>query len=333
MSGVSQTRTRRLDQPAPHANLALRHQPFVKIPSLTSPYSPPGPLKSLSLEPQFIIMTFLRLIPYQPPDYHQGRLEKSPSSASSPQDSNWYPDATTAIEARHFSITEWLANNESAMGRPVPTTITTTNTPISTPSSLSPASAALTTPNSNPQRIKDSPGSILPPRLEAAIRAAREAETLHAYDVGVCAALESMSEYWTRRSRRRHVSSSEKRIFSREAQRLADLVVNAEQEAMASNERLLRKQGIERAERGVLSRGWGRWKEVKEGGDVGQEGHELGVENDVVRLTESIGNLKLGTPSQVGMVAEKVEKLRGAAVVKEEEKGSESSGDENLRTS
>ncbi|KAK3349569.1 hypothetical protein B0T25DRAFT_246115 [Lasiosphaeria hispida] len=275
-------------------------------------------------------MTFLRLIPYQPPEHHPGRPKRSPPSSSSPQDSNWYPATAAAVDARHFSITEWLANNDRAMGRPARTTTTTTaaTTPLSTPSPLSPASATLTTPNSNPQPItKDGPGNILPPRLEAAIRAAREAETLHAYDVGVCAALQSMSEYWARRSGRQHVSSGEKRIFLREARRLADLVGDAEQEAAASNERLVRKQGVERAERGVVSTGWGRWKGD---GDARREGHGLDVENDVVRLTESIGNLRLETPLQAGVVLEKVEKLKGVVVVKEDEKGSESSGDEDI---
>ncbi|KAK1836775.1 hypothetical protein QBC39DRAFT_429803, partial [Podospora conica] len=63
----------------------------------------------------------------------------------------------------------------------------------------------------DPQR----PG--LPPAVD-------DGEILHAYDVGVCAAVRSMAAYWAARASERHVSNSERRIFRREAERLRGLV-------------------------------------------------------------------------------------------------------------
>lgn len=57
-----------------------------------------------------------------------------------------------------------------------------------------------------------------------------DAEILHAYDVGVCAAIRSMAAYWAGRAGERHVSFSERRIFRREAERLRGLVEEAEGE-------------------------------------------------------------------------------------------------------
>ena len=91
-------------------------------------------------------------------------------------------------------------------------------------------------------------------KLEAAIRTSREAEMLHAYDVGVCAALQSMEEHWTQLTASRHVSNSEKRIFRREAERLRQLLVDAEREMLASAERLARKEEDEQR--------W--WREIQE---------------------------------------------------------------------
>jgi len=115
------------------------------------------------------------------------------------------------------------------------------------------ASSGLPTMTASQETKVHSPPTALT-KLEAAIKTSREAETLHAYDVGVCAALQSMEEHWTQLTASRHVSNSEKRIFRREAERLRQLLVDAEKEMLASAERLARKEEDEQR--------W--WREIQE---------------------------------------------------------------------
>ncbi|KAM7201536.1 hypothetical protein V8F20_004764 [Naviculisporaceae sp. PSN 640] len=79
-------------------------------------------------------------------------------------------------------------------------------------------------------------------KLQSAVKFSREAETLHAYDVGVIAALRSMVVYWNSRATARQTSSSEKRIFLREAQRLTEFLDGAERDMLISNAELVNKQ-------------------------------------------------------------------------------------------
>ncbi|KAK0709309.1 hypothetical protein B0T26DRAFT_805055 [Lasiosphaeria miniovina] len=105
-----------------------------------------------------------------------------------------------------------------------------------------------------PQEPADA-GLSIAERLAKATQSLHDAELLHAYDVGVNAALHSMAEYWAQRARELHVSSSEKRIFEREAQRVAELVVDAERETMKSNDRLVQSRRNEQRLRGELGVG------------------------------------------------------------------------------
>ncbi|KAK4212441.1 hypothetical protein QBC37DRAFT_401507 [Rhypophila decipiens] len=81
--------------------------------------------------------------------------------------------------------------------------------------------------------------------LKDTIQTSREAETLHAYDVGVIAALNSMLVYWNDRASAMQTSSAEKRIFQREAQRLTDLIDDAERHLLLSHASLVNKQVVE----------------------------------------------------------------------------------------
>ncbi|KAM7221833.1 hypothetical protein V8F06_002826 [Rhypophila decipiens] len=81
--------------------------------------------------------------------------------------------------------------------------------------------------------------------LKDTIKTSREAETLHAYDVGVIAALNSMLVYWNDRASAMQTSSAEKRIFQREAQRLTDLIDDAGRHLLLSHASLVNKQVVE----------------------------------------------------------------------------------------
>lgn len=79
-------------------------------------------------------------------------------------------------------------------------------------------------------------------KLQNAVQSSREAETLHAYDVGVIAALRSMLLYWNGRADAMQTSSAERGIFLREAQRLTELMDGAERGMLISNAELVKKQ-------------------------------------------------------------------------------------------
>lgn len=71
-------------------------------------------------------------------------------------------------------------------------------------------------------------------QLNVALREARDAEALHAFDIGVMASLVSMMGYWDQQCENRHISVSEKRIFRREADRLERLLISAREESAKS---------------------------------------------------------------------------------------------------
>lgn len=71
-------------------------------------------------------------------------------------------------------------------------------------------------------------------QLKVALLEARDAETLHAFDIGVMGSLVSMMGYWDEQCENRHISVSEKRIFRREAGRLERLLINAREESAKS---------------------------------------------------------------------------------------------------
>ncbi|KAK3316542.1 hypothetical protein B0H66DRAFT_561534 [Apodospora peruviana] len=92
-------------------------------------------------------------------------------------------------------------------------------------------------------------------QLRAAVTRSRNAEALHGYDVGVVAALQSMLVHWTSHSEERHISAAEKRIFLREAQRLTELIDDAEAEMVAGNSDLLENQEAEERLWGLVGAG------------------------------------------------------------------------------
>ncbi|KAK1764363.1 hypothetical protein QBC33DRAFT_561756 [Phialemonium atrogriseum] len=105
-----------------------------------------------------------------------------------------------------------------------------------------------------------SSGSLSPPtflhdlqsRIDIAVRESTHAETLHAYDIGVMATLESMKKYWAHRSNNLHISVSEKRIFRRETERLDMLLAEAREETQKSDKALEAKlRAVERLRRGL----------------------------------------------------------------------------------
>ena len=83
-------------------------------------------------------------------------------------------------------------------------------------------------------------------KLQEVSKSAREAEMLHAYDVGVQAALLSMQTYWASKARELHISNPERRIFKRENERLSDLLKDTAKVMLASDQRLAAKQALER---------------------------------------------------------------------------------------
>ncbi|KAK0615622.1 hypothetical protein B0T17DRAFT_619256 [Bombardia bombarda] len=181
-------------------------------------------------------MTFLRLItpPYLEQDQETG--------SSSPK-----------AHHRGSSVAEWLAKSQIMRMQSDKASSAEeddnndddeveTISPLQLDHPQSVSSSAATTKSSPSSLNKHQPELSVQTRLKAAITTVREAETLHAYDVGVCAALQSMTEYWNQRANESHVSNAEKRIFRREAQRVMELMQNAEQEMLASNSLLAKKQ-------------------------------------------------------------------------------------------
>jgi hypothetical protein len=75
-------------------------------------------------------------------------------------------------------------------------------------------------------------------QLKVAVRESRDAEALHAFDIGVMASLVSMMGYWDEQCENRHISVSEKRIFRREADRLERLLIRAQEESAKSEKTL-----------------------------------------------------------------------------------------------
>ncbi|KAM7190257.1 hypothetical protein V8F33_009617 [Rhypophila sp. PSN 637] len=104
--------------------------------------------------------------------------------------------------------------------------------------------------------------------LKDTIQTSREAETLHAYDVGVIAALNSMLVYWTDCASAMQTSSAEKRIFQREAQRLTDLIDDAERHLLLSHASLVNKQAVEED----------LWEDVFSASPPGTEASSVGLD-------------------------------------------------------
>ncbi|RKU43030.1 hypothetical protein DL546_004960 [Coniochaeta pulveracea] len=75
-------------------------------------------------------------------------------------------------------------------------------------------------------------------KFSVALHDLQIAEVLHAYVVGVVMALECMKNDWDRRTRLRHVSNAERRIFQREAARLHQRHEDARRDLAASAERV-----------------------------------------------------------------------------------------------
>ncbi|KAK5662333.1 hypothetical protein OQA88_8239 [Cercophora sp. LCS_1] len=204
-------------------------------------------------------MTLLRLIPHSPsnqtsiPTQPQQRQEQEQQSSPVRGGGVPEPDAPMATQSAN----------------PTPTTTTTTS---SSAYSFSP------------------PLDPFPPKLKEAIQASREAETLHAYDVGVCAALQSMEQHWATRATQRYVSIQEKRIFRREAQRLRELLGDAQRDMMASDGLLASRQQEERKLWGEFTSASGR--EKREGlVGVKQRAREMEEEVEAGRGLEDIGEL------------------------------------------
>ncbi|KAK1754212.1 hypothetical protein QBC47DRAFT_39750 [Echria macrotheca] len=157
----------------------------------------------------------------------------------------------------------------------------------------------------------DNDGRKLVADLEAAIEASRAAETLHAYDVGVCAALESMAKHWNAQAAQFHTSNSEKRIFQREAQRLEDLIIRAQQQVHVGDRRLI----LKRAEEKRL------WAEVEK--TQGARGDAINATVD--RLVENTERMRLeGGPDKELF-------SRAAGMLSDTERDLESGGAEFLR--
>ncbi|KAK3375838.1 hypothetical protein B0T24DRAFT_718337 [Lasiosphaeria ovina] len=223
-------------------------------------------------------MTVLRLIPC-PADN-----EADQQSAATSQSAGIGSD---------FAVLQWLSNgdrgaNATEMG---PERLVQLDSPASSPLlSLSTIPEA-DSQQDEPQEPSDA-GLSIPERLARATKSSHDAELLHAYNVGVNAALHSMAEYWAQRARELHLSSSEKRIFEREAQRVAELVVDAERETMESNDRFVQKQRDEQRLRDELGVGGARLGEHHE--DRQWIGSEILAALET--RTESISQLSIGSP-------------------------------------
>ena len=119
-----------------------------------------------------------------------------------------------------------------------------------------------------------------------------------------------MESHWLTLSSQRHISNSEKRIFLREAQRLRELLIDAELETLGNEGRLARRQEQEDL----------AWAELK----VSAKGMSGGEHAAVTRLTECVSQLNLGEPPDA------VIRKKHAARICTEENDSESSDSESL---
>jgi hypothetical protein len=147
-------------------------------------------------------------------------------------------------------------------------------------------------------------------RLEDAVKSTRDAESLHAYEIGVCAALKSMEYHWSSLSAQHHISKNEKRIFRREAQRLRELLSDAELETVGNEDCVARRQERENQ----------AWMELRASAN-GMSGWE---DEEVTRLTESINQLSLGEPLEAAV------RKKQAVRTYQEEKCSESGDSSGL---
>ncbi|KAK3682320.1 hypothetical protein B0T22DRAFT_521533 [Podospora appendiculata] len=224
-------------------------------------------------------MTFLKLIPN--PEVDRPRRHSMGSSAN-----------------YRASVSEWLLKNQNHdhdagndAARKTPISRTHSHGQQQTPPfSSSSSSWPFFPPSPSPRSPNTTTTESTQTKLFAAIEKSRESETLHAYDVGVYAALQSMAQFWRQRAKQPHVSVPEKRIFQREAQRLTELMGDAEREMMVSNARLMRKQQVEQ-------RLWEKMQSYNTEEDV-ERGGENNEEGDDRKLweTETVSELILGTP-------------------------------------
>ncbi|KAK0644210.1 hypothetical protein B0T16DRAFT_392599 [Cercophora newfieldiana] len=259
---------------------------------------------------------FLRLIPYTAgpsPTRQRGQRGQAADAHTSVQD--WlanHDDITYPPSATASVPEENMGSPYAGPQGPAPTPARSlTNLPLSRAASERGSSTAIPSMPDYQAALAKLPLPTAITHLENAIKSTRDAEALHAYDIGVCAALKSMELHWSSLCAQRHVSNNEKRIFRREAQRLQELVRDAERETMGNEERLARRQGREQMAWGVLR--------------VSGKGEGEADDEDVTRLTESISQLSLGEPLDIFGTKELVR-------VRVDERISESDDDESEET-
>lgn len=259
---------------------------------------------NVALQPapdHFVTMTLLRLIPYHP----QGSREEPPS--------------TSEAAKIHSNMDDWPVDHNETMSPASPFTGESSNRTDYAPSDHSPAT-------SYTSAMLDSPGpplldkpATLSARLKDAIQTARDAETIHAYDVGICAAIQSMTQYWSSRAAQRHISRSEKRIFRREAQRLQELMEEAKKELDASQADLVTWQKEEDRLREQISFPCSR---KGSGKDTSGEAQGMGVDADVDESTLSIEHAHIQNSPGLGVVRSKVRDVEARGVAMGETAGS-----------
>ncbi|KAK0616747.1 hypothetical protein B0T14DRAFT_251831 [Immersiella caudata] len=270
-------------------------------------------------------MTFLRLIPYRTPDHEtdavgisvrrQDHHAKRRNARKSVQDWLANDDGSThpSSKAGRSTPESTIRSTSAGPGDPTPSQTTTSSNSDFLSRTTSERDSSTASPPSLPDEYATSaklPFRTAINRLEKSVKSTRDAENLHAYDIGVCAALKSMESHWLSLSSQRHISSNEKRIFLREAQRLHELLIDAELETLGNEDRLARRQEQEDL----------AWAALR----VSAKGMSGGEDEEVTRLTESISQLSLGEP--LDFVIRKKQPVR----IFTEEKGSESEDSDGM---
>ncbi|KAK4449649.1 hypothetical protein QBC34DRAFT_438085 [Podospora aff. communis PSN243] len=271
-------------------------------------------------------MTFLRLIPYQTPDR---------KTKSAPVRTGCREHRTETRDARR-SVQEWLANDHGAahgssntdrgaldeatsssfdgLGDSTPSHTTSSSRNVdflSTTTSDRESSTAIppSLPDDDLTHVK-LPFRAALARLENAVKSTRDAESLHAYEIGVFAALKSMECHWSNLSAQHHISNSEKRIFRREAERLRELLSDVELETLENGDRVARRQDREDQ----------AWVDLR----ASTKGMSEWEDEDVTRLTDSISQLSLSEPLEAAI------KKKQAVRIYKQEKDSESEDSNGL---
>ena len=250
-------------------------------------------------------MTILRLLPYRP----QVSPEEPPNTSQAAK------------------MDGWPADRNETMSPASPFTGESSHRTSYAPSGHSPAT-------SYTSAMLDSPGPPLLNKrliqpitmLADAVRTARDAEMIHAYDIGVCAALESMIKYWSTRSARRHVSSSEKRIFRREAQRLQELMEDAKKE-LETSQRDLATWKKEEDRLWQKEEDWLQWQSLHTrsrrecGKCMGGEPQGGEVDADVEKTISGFEHVNIQGSTGLGAVESLVRDVEARNAAEEETKG------------